>query len=311
MRTGSPVAFRLGEAMNRHNRDVDIYHLGRFSGVGTRHNVLHWGCSAKQLRISTCMNRRYHYYLTTDERTGDVLTEVVEADRQLAEINPVRKLPGQPFKAEACRMSPGTDYGAVVSNWLTAWERTGDEKYRNWIVNSMRDIATSEWGFFTDAFQYDPATKKMTAPDAPPVIYHLSIMFGLPEVCSELIELVDMPEFKEAWLKYCAYSQAPDAVQQEVLGTKFRKYGFKNSQSRIIAYAAAMKDDDVLAKFAAEYFPRKLYQEPNGPRSEKVDVPNVLNSVEEAWWLTTNDAAQWGLAAMENIALIPDALGKE
>ena len=308
LRTGNPAAFRMGEAMNRHNRDVDIYHLGRFAGVGTRHNVLHWGCSAKQLRISTCMNRRYHYYLTTDERTGDVLTEVVEADRQLAEINPVRKLPGQPFKASECRMSPGTDYGAVISNWLTAWERTGDPKYRDWIIGSMRDIATSEWGFFTDAFQYDPVTKKMTAPDAPPRVYHLSIMFGLPEVCSELIELVDMPEFKEAWVKYCAYSQAPDDVQQEVLGAKFKKYGFKNSQSRIIAYAAAMKNDKDLAEFAAGYFPRKIWQEPNGPLAEKIDVPNVLKPVEEAWWLTTNDVSQWSLAAMEIIALIPDAL---
>ena len=34
-------AFRLAEAMNRHNRDVDIYHIGRFAGLGTRHNVLH------------------------------------------------------------------------------------------------------------------------------------------------------------------------------------------------------------------------------------------------------------------------------
>ena len=308
LRSGNPAAFRMGEAMNRHNRDVDIYHLGRFAGMGTRHNVMHWGCSAKQLRISTCMNRRYHYYLTTDERTGDVLEEVVESDRQLAEINPVRKLPGQPFKASECRMSPGTDYGAAVANWLTAWERTGDEKYRNWIVNSMRDIATSKWGFFTDAFQYDPVTKKMTAPDAPPAVYHLSIMFGLPEVCSELIELVDMPEFKEAWLKYCAYSQAPDAVQEEVLGTRLRKYGFNNSQSRIIAYAAAMKDDQELAKVAANYFPRKLWQEPNGPRAEKVEAPNVLNPIEEAWWMSTNDSAQWSLAAIEIIALIPDAL---
>ena len=309
LRSGDPVAFRLGEAMNRHNRDVDIYHLGRFAGMGTRHNVLHWGCSAKQLRISTCMNRRYHYYLTTDERTGDVLQEVVESDRQLAEINPVRKLPGQPFKASECRMSPGTDYGAAVANWLTAWERTGDPKYRNWIENSMRDIANSRWGFFTDAFQYDPITKKLTEPkDAPPVIWHLSIMFGLPEVCSELIELVDMPEFKEAWLDYCEYSQASDDLQQKKLGTTFRKYGFQNSQSRIIAYAAAMKDDKKLGEFAANYFPLKIWQEPNGPLSEKVDVPEVLKPIEEAWWLTTNDAAQWSLAAMEIIALIPDAL---
>ena len=298
--------------MNRHNRDVDIYHLGRFAGLGTRHNVLHWGCSAKQLRISTCMNRRYHYYFTTDERTGDVLQEVVEADRQLAEINPVRKLPGQPFQATECRMSPGTDYGATVSNWLTAWERTGDEKYRDWIEGSMRDIGQSKWGFFTGAFQFDPVTKAMVEPENPePNLSHLSIMFGLPEVCSELIELIDLPEFKDAWLKYCAYSQAPADIQQQELGRTIKNYGFNNSQSRIIAYAAAMKGERELAEFAADYFPRKIYNEPDGKLSETVGVPNVLTPIEEAWWLTTNDAAQWSIAAMENIALIPEALSSK
>ncbi|HCQ03061.1 MAG TPA: Tat pathway signal sequence domain protein, partial [Candidatus Latescibacteria bacterium] len=119
---------------NRHNRDVDIYHLGRFAGFGTRHNIQHWGCSAKQLRISTCMNRRFHYYLTTDERTGDVLQEVVEADRRLDNLDAHRKIPYNPKHADSkklleqdhCRISVGTDYGAAVANWLTAWERTGD-----------------------------------------------------------------------------------------------------------------------------------------------------------------------------------------
>ncbi len=158
LRSGDAGAFRLAEAMNRHNRDVDIYHLGRFAGFGTRHNVQHWGCSAKQLRVSTCMNRRFHYYLTTDERTGDVLEEVIEADRQLAKLNARRKVPYDPRKKELnepknsdqCRISIGTDYGAAVSNWLTAWERTGDPKYRTWIENSMRSIGNSQWGFFSN-----------------------------------------------------------------------------------------------------------------------------------------------------------------
>src|SRR5690606_30534305 len=130
LRSGDPRAFRLAEAMNRHNRDVDIYHIGRFAGLGTRHNVQHWGCSAKQLRISTAAYRRFHYYLTTDERTGDVLSEVTEADRQLGNINPVRKLPGEPFNVAEARIGVGTDWGSAAANWLTAWERTGDSKYR-------------------------------------------------------------------------------------------------------------------------------------------------------------------------------------
>ena len=71
LRTGSADVFRMAEAMTRHTSEVDTYHLGRFAGLGSRHNVRHWGCGAKEARISQAAYRRFHYYLTTDERTGD------------------------------------------------------------------------------------------------------------------------------------------------------------------------------------------------------------------------------------------------
>lgn len=318
LRSGNPDAFRLAEAMNRHNRDVDIYHLGRFAGFGTRHNVQHWGCSAKQLRISTCMNRRFHYFLTTDERTGDVLQEVVEADRQLAVLNARRKVALDPTKTEffepldsdRCRISVGTDYGAAVSNWLTAWERTGDPKYRAWIENSMRAIGNAKWGFFTNRFWFDPQTKTMTPPeDEPPMASHLSIMFGLPEVVAELIELFDIPEFKEAWLRYCILWNAPREVLDREFGPDFSPPGFRTSHSRITAYAAAMRDDPELAARAAkEFFGDTGNHWPSRIHTRQVDGPDVLNPVDEAAGVSTNQSAQWGLAAVSNSALIAKAL---
>ena len=38
--------------MTRHTGEVDMYHLGRWKGLGTRHGVQHWGDSAKQVRAS-------------------------------------------------------------------------------------------------------------------------------------------------------------------------------------------------------------------------------------------------------------------
>ena len=64
LRTGRADMFRFAEAMTRHTGEVDVHHLGKFAPLGSRHNVMHWGCSAKQLRISTALNRRYYYYLT-------------------------------------------------------------------------------------------------------------------------------------------------------------------------------------------------------------------------------------------------------
>jgi len=80
----------MAEAMTRHTTEVDTYHLGRFAPLGSRHNVRHWGCGAKEPRISQAAFRRHYYYLTTDERTGDVMREVVDADYKTTEIDPMR-----------------------------------------------------------------------------------------------------------------------------------------------------------------------------------------------------------------------------
>jgi len=311
LRSGDPKAFRLAEAMNRHNRDVDIYHIGRFAGLGTRHNVLHWGCSAKQLRISTCMNRRYHYFITTDERTGDVLREVLQADRQLANINPVRKIPGQPFNVEDCRIGVGTDFGAAAANWLTEWERTGDPEVKGWIEQAMRSIGSAKWGFFTGTFAYDIDTKQMTEPANPePNASHLNTMFGLPEVCAELIDLLDIPEFKKAWLDYCRLYNAPKEEQDATLGNRYKDPGFVQSHSRISAYGSAMLQDDALGKRAvSELIQDEWGVHGNAPKMNKLlsttryEGPEVLNPIDEAPWVGTNDAAQWGLAAIQVSAL--------
>ena len=54
----------------------------------------------------------------------------------------------------------------------------------------------------------------MTEPANPePNASHLNTMFGLPEVCAELIDLLDIPEFKKAWLDYCRLYNAPKEEQ--------------------------------------------------------------------------------------------------
>ena len=80
LRTGRSDVFRMAEAMTRQTQEVDCYHIGRFKGLGSRHNVSHWGDGAKQPRISNASLKNIYYYLTTDERTGDLLHEVVDAD---------------------------------------------------------------------------------------------------------------------------------------------------------------------------------------------------------------------------------------
>ncbi|KAK0183996.1 hypothetical protein F5146DRAFT_1146136 [Armillaria mellea] len=48
LRTGRADVFRLAYAMTRHLSEVDFHHIGTFAGLGSRHNVSHWGDGAKR-----------------------------------------------------------------------------------------------------------------------------------------------------------------------------------------------------------------------------------------------------------------------
>ena len=52
LRSGRKDIFRMAEALTRHTGEVDVYHTGRFEGLGSRHNVRHWGCGSKEVRIA-------------------------------------------------------------------------------------------------------------------------------------------------------------------------------------------------------------------------------------------------------------------
>lgn len=313
LRSGDPTTFHLAENMTRHNRDVDIYHAGRFKGLGTRHNVQHWGCSAKQLRISTAAYRRFHYYITGDDRTGDVLNEVVNADKALGVLNPTRKVARQNPMPGMAKIGAGTDWSATAANWLTAWERTGDDKYRDRLLDAMRVIGEHPLGFFAGAFGYDVDKQKLLPYDnVKPGISHLSAVFGLIEVNTELNQLLDVPAYKAAWLEYGRLYNADKATQEAALGMSQRP-NLSAAHSRLTAYTAKETGDPALARRAWKEFGRtqefasKIGQQ-DRLSTTHVTGPDVLNPIDEAPWVSTNDASQWGLAAIQNLALVSDAL---
>jgi hypothetical protein len=54
-----------------------MYHRGNFKGVGSRHNVNHWGCKDKEWRVSMPLVKRFHDYMTGDPWTREVILETV------------------------------------------------------------------------------------------------------------------------------------------------------------------------------------------------------------------------------------------
>ena len=314
LRTGKSEVFRMAEAMTRHTGEVDVHHIGPFSPLGSRHNVQHWGCSAKQLRISTAANRRFYYYLTADERVGDLMREQVNADRTLREIVPGRKIgqkaPKNDPKGDLASISFGTDWGALSAAWLTEWERTGDEKMKTKLLNSMKTIAGQPHGFFTGVSTMDLNTGKFVSADPKQLsVSHLSSVFGLAEICAELIQTFEMPEFEKAWVQYCELYNATPEEQKAVLGESLTKLNLKQGHSRLTAFASARKKDKRLAERAwAEFYGGEAGIKKPVLKVTHLTGPLVLNPIDEAEGVSTNGVAQWGLAAIQCLAFAGNEL---
>ncbi len=321
LRSGRADVYRFAEAMTRHTGEVDVYHAGRFKFLGTRHGVQHWADSSKQIRISTVIYRRPMYYLSGgDERIGDLLKEQLHAadtqkkviiGRKLAPNAPVLPLPSEEDLPPGGETNVGAmGFGHLMSAWITEAERTGDPKWHGKIRTALTSIAGIPHALWNGSWVINLDTGACRSTGEPAYgLSHLSAVFGLPEMCAELILTYGdtCPKFVDVWLDYATLYNAGGDAQKAVLGTSFRDASLRDHHARCTAYAAWIRKDPALAKRAwgellgeGGLDRRKRWQ-----TITKVDGPDVLNPINEAR-LGTNGAAQNGLAIMQCLALIGD-----
>ncbi|MGN7160165.1 exo-rhamnogalacturonan lyase family protein [Sphingomonas sp. SAFR-052] len=308
LRTGGGQAYRLAEAMTRHTGEVDVYHLGRFRGMGTRHGVQHFSDSSKQPRVSNAMYRRIYYYLTADERVGDLMRDLLTSDRTLTTVEIGRKVPGgerPALPAEVVEMSFGTVWCSLAAAWLTEWERTGDRRWRDRLIAGMDSIGRLKNGWMAGSAPYDLASGRFVGPGDRVSISHLNAVFGAVEINAELLQLFDVPRYRQAWLDYCRYYNAPRAVFEARYGPRKGSENLAEAHSRLTAFAAWAEADAALATRAStEFFGGRA-----GLGTQANDPRRTLGSGIVEWpGISTNAASQWGLAAIENLALIPTAI---
>ncbi|MGP3634284.1 exo-rhamnogalacturonan lyase family protein [Streptomyces sp. 24-1644] len=314
LRSGRADIFRFAEAMTRHTGEVDVYHLGQWAGLGTRHGIQHYADSAKQQRIANTTYRRIYYFLTADERVGDLMRANVDSDETFLVLDPIRKIRTEPYTPDRHALSVGfgTDWSGLVSAWLTEWERGGPQadKARARVLATMETIAAQPNGFVQGTGLYDLDTGRFAIAEKPAVsVSHLSAVFGLGELCAELIDLVDMPEFKSAYLDYCRYFNATKAEQAARYGSNFGNLLLFQGHSRLDAYAAVQTGDEKLAARAWEkFYNSDGYRESAPWKTEKLTGPVTTVPGSEASWVYTNDTALYGLAAIENLALLGDRM---
>ena len=138
----------------------------------------------------------------------------------------------------------------------------------------------------------------------------LGYVFGAVEINAELFDLLDVPAYEAAWLDYCAYYNAPSAEFRAKTGARDSGRNLKEGHSRLTAFAAKHRQDPALARRAwGEFFSGEAGLGMGVAAGVKrVDGPAVLRPVDEAPRVSTNAAAQWGLAAIQNLALVGDAV---
>lgn len=277
LRSGRQDIWKMAEAMTRHNSEVDTYHIGPFAPLGSRHNVSHWGCGAKEARISQSGFLRYYYYLTADERIGDLMHAQTDADTLLWHLDPMRLAePREKFPCSApARLRVGPDWVAYAGNWMTEWERTGNTYYQNKIQTGMNSIAALEDGIFTGnlAKGYDPATGRLSY-DGPTHLRstsHLLAIMGGFEIMNELLPVMNNKVFDQCWLDHAR---------------RYRDMAMKVSRNtfpvrRLDAYAAWLDRDPQRMDFVW----KSLTAKPKG--------------------LSTNEAALWSLDAIYTLEVMP------
>ena len=320
LRTGRADVWRMAEAMTRHNSEVDTYHIGPLAPLGSRHNVSHWGCGAKEARISQAAFLRFYYYLSGgDERTGDLMHAQADCDTLLYHLDPMRL--AEPRELYPCtapaRLRFGPDWLAYAGNWLTEWERTGNTFYRDKIVAGLESLTQLRNGLFTGnkALGYDPATGRISYEGNPDRLStnHLATIMGGFEVMNELFTQLEnlsatkeagkgsfhLQSFRNLWLDYALrYKQMAWDVSHNRFPVR-----------RLMAYAAWQSRSPQLAAEAwHDLWHRIEHAEAPQFSIRQVLPPAVPTAVDEWQGLTTNDAALWSLDAiymLETIGLSP------
>jgi hypothetical protein len=132
-------------------------------------------------------------------------------------------------------------------------------------------------------------------------------MFGQVEICAELIDLIPMPAFEAAWVQYCRLFDATKAEQAAETGADFGNLILKQGHSRLTAYAAVrLKSDELAARAWKDFYTGDGYAPTLPWKSER--VTSTLSPSEAAIWVSTNTTALYGLAAIQNLALVGDKI---
>ena len=320
LRTGREDIFTIAEAMSRHTSEVDIYHEGKYKGIGSRHNVIHWGCPCKEARIAMAGHHRFSYYLGGDRRFSDIFDIVKDGDFATLETDPLAMFYDKESMKLPTHARSGPDWSTYTSNWLTEWERHGSvaERYAQKLRTGIEDLKKAPLRLISgNNFEYDPESGHLgyigenTAGGT-----HLAVCMGGPQTWFELVPILKDKEWEEMLAEFGSFYFASKEEQQKRSGGLIgnREFSLPFMAASMGAFGARYFKDTALARTVWN----SLLNAPkdngstktNGKDFESVQVPfcTSAHGIAEVPWITTNVTAQFCLNAIVCLELIGDEL---
>lgn len=306
LRTGDSRAFRLAEAMTWHSAEVDRHHFGNYAQLGSRHNVVHWGCGCKEVRISMAGLHRYYYFLTGDERMAELLSEVRDAEHALDRLDPMREFYERTPERTHIRIGP--DWAALTSNWFSEWERTGDTQWRDRILKGIGQLEAMPLGLLSGpTLEFDAAGLDLhhmftgTAGG-----FHMIIAFGAPQVWIEIADTLDHDGFRRMLADFGRFYALPEEEKRRLSGGALDDghFSWPSMATGIMAYCAWYYRDEELAAKVWQILLDDAAADLGQPFEEALHTARTWRTVREFPRVSTNWASQWSLNAMLCLELI-------
>lgn len=314
MRTGREDVYRMAEKLSRHASEVDVYHMGKYKGLGSRHNVRHWGCPCKEARIAMAGHHRVLYYLTGDRRLEDIFEELKDNEMSFLNKDPLGDFFDKKDMVYPSHARSGPDWSSLCSNWMTRWERFQDERYRDKILTGIQDIKNAPLKLVSGPdFEFDPATCHLRyIGERTTGGCHLQICMGAPQIWAELGDLLGDEEWKQMLADlgktYFMTKEERDKATNGLLGR--RQFTFPIMATGIGAYGAAYLKDEELAGRIWKELLRSIISESNQDGFVVTITENQGNQakLKEIPWVSTNFVSQFCLNVIMVLDFIRDSL---
>ena len=314
LRTGEERIFTLAEKLSRHASEVDVYHIGKYKGMGSRHNVRHWGCPCKEARIAMAGHHRYYYYLTGDHRLEDIFDELKDNEATFLNRDPLGDFFGKTRMVYPSHARSGPDWSSLCSNWMTEYERHLDKKYLDKIDTGIQDIMKAPLQLSSGPdFEFDPASCHLRyIGERTTGGVHLQICMGAPQIWMEL-SLDD-----RRWVQLIAdYGRFYFLPHEQQLAESHGLIGDRESTLPFMAaamgaFGAENKKSRDLAETVWRVLLGALFTPENISGFTPVETPDTggQKMLREIPWISTNFAAQWSLNMIMCLEFIASYLPK-